>query len=143
MLSVRPRFSKSSKAKQISSEDNAHYWRDCGYGRLDHWWHLYWLVSYQEGWKIEFSGSAKWAGPKISENKIHFTFQRWCPALKVLILRKWYCRILRIYYPLKMLYRNIYIAKLKDNKTGVINDPLSRITIRQVIGKELCCFDRA
>ena len=27
-------FSKSSKAKQ--SENNAHYWRDCWYGRVDH-----------------------------------------------------------------------------------------------------------
>ena len=40
MSSVRPRFSKSSKTKQISSENNVHNLRDCGYGRVDHWWHL-------------------------------------------------------------------------------------------------------
>ena len=35
---VRPHFSKSSKTKQ--SENNVRYWRDCGSGRVDHWWHL-------------------------------------------------------------------------------------------------------
>ena len=35
-----PYFSKSSKTKQISSENNVHYWRNCGSGRVDHWWHL-------------------------------------------------------------------------------------------------------
>ena len=38
--SVRPHISKSSKAKQITSENNIHYWRDCGSGRVDHWWFL-------------------------------------------------------------------------------------------------------
>ena len=38
--SIRPHFSKSSKTKQ--SENNVHYWRDCGLGRVDHWWHLSW-----------------------------------------------------------------------------------------------------
>ena len=41
MLSVRPsvlpHFSKSSKTKQI--ENNVRYWRDCGSGQVDHWWH--------------------------------------------------------------------------------------------------------
>ena len=31
-------FSKSSKIQQ--SENNDHYWRDCGSGRVDHWWLL-------------------------------------------------------------------------------------------------------
>ena len=35
---VRPHFSKSSKTN--SSENNVHYWRDCGSGHVDHWWHL-------------------------------------------------------------------------------------------------------
>ena len=39
-MAVRPHFSKSSQAKQMSSEDNVHSWRDCGSGRVDHWWHL-------------------------------------------------------------------------------------------------------
>ena len=38
--SVRTQFSKSKKTKQISSEDNVHYWRDCGSGRADQWCHL-------------------------------------------------------------------------------------------------------
>ena len=38
MSSVRPHFLKSSKTKQ--SENNARYWRDCGSGWVDHWWHL-------------------------------------------------------------------------------------------------------
>ena len=29
-------FSKSSKTKPISSENNVHYWRDCGSGLVDH-----------------------------------------------------------------------------------------------------------
>ena len=29
-------FSKSSQSKPVSSENNVHYWRDCGYGRVDH-----------------------------------------------------------------------------------------------------------
>ena len=33
-------FSKSSKTRQISSENNVHYWRDCGSSRVDHWFHL-------------------------------------------------------------------------------------------------------
>ena len=37
---ICPHFSKSSKTKQISSENNVYYWRDCGSGRVDHWWHL-------------------------------------------------------------------------------------------------------
>ena len=32
---VRPHFSKSKK-KQISSENNAHYWRGCGSVQVDH-----------------------------------------------------------------------------------------------------------
>ena len=35
-LYVRPHFLKSSKTKQISSENNVHYLRDCGSGRVDH-----------------------------------------------------------------------------------------------------------
>ena len=38
MLSVRT--STLSKTKQISSEANVRCWRDCGSGRVDHWWHL-------------------------------------------------------------------------------------------------------
>ena len=34
---VRP--SPHFKTKQISSENNVHYWRGCGSGRVDHWWH--------------------------------------------------------------------------------------------------------
>ena len=37
---VRPHFSKYSKTKQISNENNVQYWQDCGSGRVDHWWHL-------------------------------------------------------------------------------------------------------
>ena len=38
---VRPHFSKSIKTKHISCENNVvHHWRDCGSGRVDHWWHL-------------------------------------------------------------------------------------------------------
>ena len=37
--SVRPNFTKSSITKQ--SENNVRYWRDCGSGRVDHWWHLF------------------------------------------------------------------------------------------------------
>ena len=43
MSSVRPsvRPSPLFKTKQMSSENNFHYWRgDCGSGRVDHWWHL-------------------------------------------------------------------------------------------------------
>ena len=38
--SVRPRSSKSRKTKQ--SEHNVLFslWRNCGSGRVDHWWHL-------------------------------------------------------------------------------------------------------
>ena len=32
-LSVRPPLFKT---KQISSENNVHYWKDCGSGRVDH-----------------------------------------------------------------------------------------------------------
>ena len=39
-LSVQPHFSKSSKTKQLSSENSDRYWMDCGCGRGDHWWHL-------------------------------------------------------------------------------------------------------
>ena len=46
--SVRPHFSKSSKTKQ--SENNVHCRRDCGSGRVDHWWHLS-CSSYN--WRIE------------------------------------------------------------------------------------------
>ena len=35
---IRP--SPLFKTKQMSSENNVHYWRDCGSGRVDHWWHL-------------------------------------------------------------------------------------------------------
>ena len=35
---VRPHFSISSKTKQ--RENNVRCWRDCGSGRVDHWWHL-------------------------------------------------------------------------------------------------------
>ena len=31
---VHPHFSNLEK------ENNVHYWRDCGSGRVDHWWHL-------------------------------------------------------------------------------------------------------
>ena len=39
---VRPHFSKSIKTKQISSENNFHYKS----GRVDHWWHLSFCVSF-------------------------------------------------------------------------------------------------
>ena len=44
---VCPHFSRSSKTKQISSDNNVHYRRDCGPGRVDHWWHLscHWYYS--------------------------------------------------------------------------------------------------
>ena len=32
-------LSKSHKTKQISRENSDRYWRDCGSGRVDHWWH--------------------------------------------------------------------------------------------------------
>ena len=39
MLSVRPSpLFKSSKTK--TTENDGRYWRDCGSGRVDHWWHL-------------------------------------------------------------------------------------------------------
>ena len=38
MSSVRP--SPLVKTKQISSENNVHYWLDCGSGQVDHWWQL-------------------------------------------------------------------------------------------------------
>ena len=28
------------KTKQISNKNNVRYWRDCGSGRVDHWWQL-------------------------------------------------------------------------------------------------------
>ena len=39
---VRPYFRPSPlyQTKQISSENNVRHWRDCGSGRVDHWWHL-------------------------------------------------------------------------------------------------------
>ena len=47
MSSVRPyftyasiHFSKLCKTNQFSSENSDRYWRDCGSGREDHWWHL-------------------------------------------------------------------------------------------------------
>ena len=40
ILSVRTYFSKSNKRKQVSSENNVHYFRDIGSVRVDHWWHL-------------------------------------------------------------------------------------------------------
>ena len=40
-LSVRPHLSKSCKTKQSSSENSDPYCRECGYGRVDHWWHLF------------------------------------------------------------------------------------------------------
>ena len=52
MLSVRTtvstsvRLSPLFKIKQISSENNVHYWRDCGSGRVDHWWHLSFLFCF-------------------------------------------------------------------------------------------------
>ena len=33
---VRPQFSNQNKFQ----ENNVRYWRDCGSGRVDHWWHL-------------------------------------------------------------------------------------------------------
>ena len=49
MLSVRSSVSpsplcRSSKTKQ--SENIVRYWRDCGSGRVDHWWHLSCLYFY-------------------------------------------------------------------------------------------------
>ena len=44
---VRPNFLKSSKTKR-SSENNVHYWRDCGSGRVDHWWHLSCLLAWEK-----------------------------------------------------------------------------------------------
>ena len=45
-LSVRPSFRPSvttfqnlSKQKKSSSKHSDPYWRDCGSGRVDHWWH--------------------------------------------------------------------------------------------------------
>ena len=35
--SVRPHFSKSETEQW---ENDVRYWRDCGSGRVDHWWHL-------------------------------------------------------------------------------------------------------
>ena len=37
---VCPYFSKLSKTKQLSCENNVWHWRDCGSGRVDHWWQL-------------------------------------------------------------------------------------------------------
>ena len=47
---VRPHFLKSSKTKQISSENNVHYWRDCGSGRVDQWWHFSFLLLRSSSW---------------------------------------------------------------------------------------------
>ena len=38
---VRPTF--QNLAKQISNANNVYYWRDCGSGQVDHWWHFYWI----------------------------------------------------------------------------------------------------
>ena len=38
-LTVRPHFSKSRHTTQISSKNSDRYLRDCGSGRVDHWWH--------------------------------------------------------------------------------------------------------
>ena len=38
-------ISKSRKIKQFSSENSNRYWRDCGSGRVDHWWHLSFFLS--------------------------------------------------------------------------------------------------
>ena len=38
--SVRPHFSKFGKTKQTAHENNDRYWRDCGSGRGDPWWHM-------------------------------------------------------------------------------------------------------
>ena len=37
--SVRPHFSKTRKTSP--SENSDRYWRDCGSGQVDHWWHAY------------------------------------------------------------------------------------------------------
>ena len=37
---VPPHFSKSRKTKQFSRENNDRYWRNCGFGRVDHRWHI-------------------------------------------------------------------------------------------------------
>ena len=50
--------SKSNKTKQLSSENNVCYWRDCESGRVDHWWHLYcvnYLLQGSEWSKFMFS----------------------------------------------------------------------------------------
>ena len=40
--SVHPHFLNLTKQ---TTENNGRYWRDCGSGRLDHWWHIYgWLL---------------------------------------------------------------------------------------------------
>ena len=35
-----PTFQNIAKQNKISCEDNVHYWWDCEFGRVDHWWHL-------------------------------------------------------------------------------------------------------
>ena len=41
-----PTFQNLAKQNKISSGNNVHFWRDCGSGRVDHWWHDICLVYY-------------------------------------------------------------------------------------------------
>ena len=38
-LSVRPSVPTFQNLAKQNKENNDHYWRDCGSGRVDHWWH--------------------------------------------------------------------------------------------------------
>ena len=45
-LYVHPNFSKYRKAKQLSNATSDRYWRDCGSGQVDHWWHTCLVMSF-------------------------------------------------------------------------------------------------
>ena len=36
-------------AKRSSSENSDHYWRECGSGRVDHWWQAFHVLAYVNG----------------------------------------------------------------------------------------------
>ena len=69
---VRPQ-SKSSKTKQISSENNVHYWQDCASSWVDHWWHLscFFFIRvfkfHSQTTRMAFQSSSFWH--KIGEKK--------------------------------------------------------------------------
>ena len=69
--SVRPHFSKQNK----TTENNGHYWRDCGSGRVDHRWHTCLVLN--RSWMNFVSAS------NISEILLHLSYMSFRKTLPI------------------------------------------------------------